>query len=185
MEGKELTKNHSKILYGIAILMMLYHHLFAYPERIGGNYVDVTKLLFSNLDIELKLAWFSKMCVGIYAFISGYGLYNSTKKCKDASNSMWRNLYEDYKNIIKHLISFYKKYWLVFIIFVPIGFVFFDRTFSLKEFLMNFIGKKDSYNAEWWYVFQYIKMLIVFPIIDVYFFTFINISYCNVIGVYI
>lgn len=32
-----MTKRHSQMLYGIAIMLMLYHHLFAFPERMGGT----------------------------------------------------------------------------------------------------------------------------------------------------
>lgn len=36
-----LTKAHTKSLYGLAILLMLYHHLFGFPERINDSYFSI------------------------------------------------------------------------------------------------------------------------------------------------
>ena len=52
-----MTKKHTQMLYGIAIAMMLYHHLFCIPSRLNCNYFSVLG------NIELKLAWFcSNLC---------------------------------------------------------------------------------------------------------------------------
>lgn len=40
-----LTKEHSKILYGLAIIMMLYHHLFCIPSRLNCDYLAVPDIL--------------------------------------------------------------------------------------------------------------------------------------------
>ena len=37
--------------------------------------------------------------------------------------------------------------------------------FKLGEFIGNSNRKSCSYNAEWWYVSYYIKMLVTYPII--------------------
>lgn len=67
-----MTKNHTKMLYGLAILLMLYHHLFC-AGRLDTEYLSVLGPV-----LEEKLDWFCKICVAIYAFISGYGLCVST-----------------------------------------------------------------------------------------------------------
>ncbi|ALS18150.1 acyltransferase family protein [Clostridium butyricum] len=163
-----LTKENSNLLQGIAILMMLYHHLFCIPERLNTNYISLLDI--NNINIELKLAWFFKICVAIYAFITGYGLYIVANKIE--SNNVIDKLIKDYKLILKKLINFYKQYWIVFIIFVPIGFIFFYREFNFFEFIKNFIGISSSYNREWWYVNQYIKILLMFPVINLFFYDF-------------
>ena len=37
MLRRKITKEDSQRLYGLATLMMVYHHLFCIPERIGGG----------------------------------------------------------------------------------------------------------------------------------------------------
>ena len=34
-----LSKNDSKMLYGIAIIMMIYHHCFISPTKLGGDFI--------------------------------------------------------------------------------------------------------------------------------------------------
>lgn len=160
-----ITRQQSKILHGFAILMMLYHHLFTTPEALGVSYKSL--LAFFSQDAEIRLAWFFKICVGIYAFTSGYGLCRLLKE-KDQERKDEHNLFallkEDYKVTIKQLFSFYKQYWLVFVIFVPIGFIFFGIPFDIEEFVLNFIGIKSTYNGAWWYVFFYVKLLLILPL---------------------
>lgn len=165
---KGLNKNHTKMLQGLAILMMLYHHLFSTPEALGVEYSSLLK--FGDVNIELHMAWFFKICVAIYAFVSGYGLYKSFANSKAGKSlSFWEILKSDYVIVLKKLFSFYTVYWLVFIIFVPIGFVFYDKQFNIKEFVMNFLGIESTYNGAWWYVLQYLKMLLTLPLVDAVF----------------
>lgn len=164
-----ITKEQSKALQGIAILMMLYHHLFSTPEALGIPYISL--LHFGEINVELKMAWFFKICVGIYAFISGYGLCKSLylNNLNKSTDKFYLTCINEYKLIIKKLWSFYTQYWLVFIIFVPIGFIFFNKIFIFDEFILNFIGLSSSYNGAWWYVYQYLKMLMILPVIDMFF----------------
>ncbi len=158
-----ISKDQSKIIQGIAILMMLYHHLFSTPEALGVPYNSLLKI--GEYNIELKMAWFFKLCVGIYAFISGYGLYHSLKS-QTKSDNFFRNLINNYKIVLKKLLSFMLQFWLVFAIFIPIGFIFYDKSFDLSEFILNLLGFSSSYNGAWWYVAQYMKMLMILPLIN-------------------
>lgn len=165
---KGLTKQHSLLLFGIAILLMLAHHLFAFPERLHIGYISIGKINGNN--IETVFGIFGKLCVGIYSFISGYGLYLVFRILKkNIYSTMWDYFKSGYKLILKKITSFFKIYWLVFGAFIPVGFVFFNYSFNIREFLSNLIGIKASYNGEWWYVNQYLKMLLWFPLIDKYF----------------
>lgn len=153
-----MTKKHTQMLYGIAIAMMLYHHLFCIPSRLNCNYFSVLG------NIELKLAWFCRICVAVYAFITGYGL------CKSSPTKMETNLFkkitQDYKFILKHLFQFMKKYWIVFVFFVPIRMIVNPPLITPKSFIMSLFGLDYTYNGEWWYIKKYIVLLILFPILN-------------------
>ena len=70
------TKKQSLAVKGVAILMMLWHHLF-YP----GNYAEFTLNCWPIMESQaVHIALFSKICVSLFAFISGYGLFLSYRK---------------------------------------------------------------------------------------------------------
>lgn len=74
----------------------------------------------------------------------------------------------DYTYAWRHIFSLLKKYWIVFAVFIPYGFIAgkfkFDNT---AVFLLNLLGLKSSYNNEWWYVGQYLFMMMLFPFINI------------------
>ena len=73
-----ITREQSSVLRGIAILMMIYHHIFATPEIYGFEYFSV--LSFGGINVERYVAWFFKIALGLYLFVSGYGMYYVLKK---------------------------------------------------------------------------------------------------------
>ena len=102
---KIITKNKSKSIKFIAVCLMITYHLFAFPARI----VEVSyNSLFEigGQTIEFYISRAGGICVGMFTFLSGYGLYISYNK----------NI--SYKGIFKRIYNFYKKYWLVFFIFI-------------------------------------------------------------------
>ena len=158
-----LNKYKTKAIYGVAIIMMIYHHLFSLPGRLDYNYVPV--LFINGVNVEEIIAWFCKICVAMYAFITGYGLIKTADKYKKVNPA--GRLVNDYKIIIKQAVKFFMKFWLVCLFFLPIKFQIIGHKFESEEFITNLMGINCSYNGEWWYVFQYIKMLLIFPIVDV------------------
>ena len=173
-----LSKKQSVMLQGIAIMMMLYHHLFSTPDALGISYTSL--LSFIGEEAELRLAWFFKICVGMYAFITGYGMVRSYALARGQEISenfglfhskcetgFLKTLVINYKVSLKKLAQFYLFfYWPVFIIYMAVGFIFFKKEFLIGEFLLNLLGISSSYNGAWWYVLQYVKMLLTLPVID-------------------
>lgn len=64
-------------------------------------------------------------------------------------------------------ISLMKQVWLVFIIFIPIGIIFFNKKWRFRELILNFFGISSSINKEWWYIRFYICLLLMFPLLDI------------------
>lgn len=166
MENNEykFTRSHTQIAKGVAITLMMFYHLFAFPDRIQGvSYVSIMpywlQSIFSSNSIEFFLADFGKICVAMYLFLSGYGLYLSSLSKRNFT------IKDSYKKMIKFLIN----YWTVFLIFVPIGLIFFNSSsqyhFNVIVFMENFFTLSSSYNGEWWFVRLYIELLLVFPLV--------------------
>lgn len=160
-----LTREHSGILYGMAILCMLDLHVFCMTESIKDWY-----LVFGMP--EVYIGWFGKICLMLYAFISGYGMDRSGggKNYK----TFWYVIKEDYRKVFRHLLGLYRKYWLVFFLFVPYGMFLGVRQFSAGEFFLNFIGMKCTYNGEWWYLRTYVGIMLLFPFLNYLFRSVLN-----------
>ncbi|CAI0996730.1 Uncharacterized protein conserved in bacteria [Serratia quinivorans] len=149
----EISINKSNYLKGIAIILMLIHHLFAYPSRISPD-VPVYHIV-SSVDIEMFVGLFGKICVSMFLFLSGYGF--SLKK-EVTFKYIWGKL----KNL-------YISYWIVLFIFVPIGIIFFPgERYSLSPslFLENLIGIKSTYNSEWWFFKLYVLYVLSLPLLS-------------------
>lgn len=145
-------KNKSKYIKGFAIVLMLIHHLFAFNSRIENvNYISI--LSIRGQTIENYIGIFAKICVPIYLFVSGYGLYYCYKEKVE------------YKSILKRALNILKIYWIIMILFLIIGIMIGKREFNFIEFVQNVLTISSSYNGEWWFLNTYIILLILFPFI--------------------
>lgn len=73
------TKKESNVIKGIAIILMLMHHLWRFPDRLYYSGITDNFTIFGQ-SISLYLGDFGKICVSLFFFISGYGLYTSHTK---------------------------------------------------------------------------------------------------------
>ncbi|HHW7567491.1 TPA: acyltransferase family protein [Mannheimia haemolytica] len=137
-----ITKEQSNFIKGIAIILMLVHHLFAYSDR----YPEDAEIYFLSTSIRYEqiLGEIGKYCVPIFMFIGGYGFAKSSNKGKHTSYYLNKILY------------IFIGYWLVFIVFVPLSYYFSEWQFVSLEprvIISNFLGISNSYNREWWFFF--------------------------------
>lgn len=154
MYDKSISKRMSLSIKGVAIMLMVIHHLYAFPNRIiDQTYISIFEV--NNMPIEYYLGLFSKICVSIFLFLSGYGMYITyfNKKINSAS-------------IKKRVQSFYLKYWFIFIIFITLGIIIGKVSANSKELFLNFLGISSSLNGEWWFIKVYLVLIIIYPLIN-------------------
>lgn len=157
----KFDKRITNICKGVAILLMIVHHVFPGMENYG--------LRIFGLWVMPQLAIFGKVCVSIYLLLSGYGLYES---CKDKPFSLHTFYW-------KRLKSIYVNYWIIFAIFVALGyfaytpyfFNFISTPYSQKwNLLLSFLGLQYfangymGFNPSWWFVSQILLLYLLFPI---------------------
>jgi hypothetical protein len=155
----EFTREKTNISKGIAICLMFSHHLFAFNYRLlnGNSYVP----LIPGFNTEFYIGKFGNICVAMFLFLSGYGLFLGWARSQQSS----------IRYSLTKLKNFYLTYWLYFLIFVPIGLIFFQEiTFwnsnqirfsrDVIVFLMNFSGWYYTYNGEWWFVRIFLIILL-------------------------
>lgn len=143
----QIKKEDYSSLKVIALIMMVLLHTFAFKDRLNGhNYISFFPKV-NGKEIEYYIAQSSRICVGIFVLLTGYSL--SLKKYK---------ILEKYK-------KFYFNYLIIFFIFIPIGYYQKFYTFEIKEFILNILGIKPTYNGEWWYIREYLLLLLTYPIL--------------------
>lgn len=144
----------SKYIKGFAITLMLFHHLFAFNDRIQNvNYISVGAI--GEQTIENYIAIFARICVPIYLFVSGYGMYHYYKNKSEVK----------YKDLLKRILNILKIYWIILISFLVIDIFLDKQEFYLVEFIKNMLTISCSYNQEWWFLNTYIILVILFPFI--------------------
>lgn len=145
----DITKRDSKMLKGVAILSMLMLHLFCRRENL-----PYTPLMWlGDTPLIYYFGLFGDICVPMYCFVSGYAHY--LQSSKDELQQRWRRL-------MRFLIQF----WVVVALFSLIGILIGDTTIpgSAKDFILNCLTVKFSYNGAWWYVNIYIVLVAVQPL---------------------
>ncbi|WP_019551956.1 acyltransferase family protein [Propionispira raffinosivorans] len=155
------TIDDTNLAKGVALCLLLIHHLFYSPSN---NYVDimVNGRQFSNIVSE-----FSKVCVAMFVLLSGYGLNESTDKKQYTNLSFYK----------KHLSKIYSNYWFIWVAFVPVGILYFnislesvyDNNVALK-IILNILGVQNyfgfyGYNATWWFIGAIVPLYIMFPLL--------------------
>ncbi len=160
----DLSLSESVQIKGIALLLLLTHHLFMFRN---GLYSDIE---ISNHGLVNEIGQIAKVCVAIFVSLSGYGLGLKYKSSKV-------DILPFYK---RRFTKLYKGYWLIWILFVPLGVFCFGRTLESvynddvvwDNLLINLIGLQDftqtgSYNATWWFMSCIIAFYLFFPLIIV------------------
>ena len=137
------TKEHTQIAKGAAILLMLLHHLFGIAVNVD---------YFQN-DFFSALGGFGKVCVSMYAFMSGYGLYLSYKA----------------KGTLKpfsRILSLYLRYWIVLVFAIIPSMLIFDGEalkIGIVKTVMNFLGLYCTWNPNAWFMFPYFAFILLLP----------------------
>ncbi len=157
-EAVTFTRNDTKVIKAIAIVLMFIHHLFFFPERIAEDITYIPLFSFGGNTIEYLIGQFGKICVMLFVFLSGYGTF---WVCKDQS------MRKISKVIAQKCKKLYFVYWQVFLIFIPICLLAGAETVPLdfEQFLWNFSGLKITYNGEWWFFTPFVVLLVAFPLI--------------------
>lgn len=162
MMYKKLSIQDSNVLKGIAILLMLCHHLF-YSSDYG-----FTDIKIHSFNIINTFALMCKVCVAIFVFISGYGL---TEKYKGKENINLKKFY--WNRFVKLFIN----YWFIWLIFVPISVLWLGPSFAEQyggnhipaKIVLDFIGILNwfdiyPYNPTWWFYSCIIGLYIMYPL---------------------
>lgn len=173
------NKHTTSLIKGIAIILMITTHvlgLFSY----GSSYYTIGIPAGGGITVETIIGRAADICVYLFAFISGYGLFHSYQD-KDVKSIFFSTLTK--------IIQFLLCYWLViFILFLPFYAVNQGSNFQFVELIKTMFGHHGFFSYGW-YVYFYLMLLITLPfarkILDINKWLSIAISYIPFIGTYI
>lgn len=165
--SKGITSKQSVMLQGLAAAMMLYHHLFIRPDML---FVEYSTILGETR--EIRLALFCKLCVAIYAFVSGYGMCSVFLRAASEGKEEMRFftlLRQDYTLVLQKLLRFFSIYWFCVLLYFACENLFLGKEKPLSELLPNLLALSDSLNGSWWYALEYVKILLFLPLLHLLF----------------
>lgn len=161
-----LSRQQTTQVKGIAVIFLVMHHCLPFSTRqpYGLELKSMLPFGFGGLPLYEQFGHFGKICVPLFLFLGGYGLFASKVKRTGEDVSI---LY----GFSKTTIRLFTALWKVFVFFIPIGLIFFHapgqyceehyvwNAFSDRSafaFFSNFFAWSTSYNGEWWFFKYYL-----------------------------
>lgn len=142
-KSKYLDMKSTQVIKVIALLLMFCHHFFNEGWMIDSS---AFKPIFyvGKFTPEMVIGDAGKVCVAVFALLTGYGMFFSFQK-----NSRFRKL-------CQRIIQFLVKFWLIlFTTFVPL-YCMIRQTCGFKTILLAMSGLESSVNMFSWYVYFYV-----------------------------
>lgn len=140
---KAFNKNVTSQMKAIALLLMLVHHLWREP-----GFVRFEPVAYGN--ILLSIGLMCKICVGIFMFLSGYGLMASS----------WSGG-ADY-SIVNRLKKVLQPFWLIVVLVAPFLLLYDD--ISWYDVVTDSMLLTSKMNGSWWFMQTYVIFVICFPL---------------------
>lgn len=154
------SSKSSATVKGLAVIFLLIHHL------LNSKYPFTSLLVGDEYDYLAPLVSSAKVCVYLFLLISGYGLYLSYSKQEDSFDHTLRF-------VLRHIVKLYSMYWIIYIIFVPMGLLFgrspADIYSSWTDAIWDILGLAYLHGTPsiintWWYNSMIILFYVAFPV---------------------
>lgn len=149
-----MSKEQSTTIKGVAILMMLFYHLF--------NRAEVNEICspFIMIGEHSLIHYLSQACypVTFFLILSGYGL-----------TYLYRHNTLSIQSESCRLLKLYIHYWIVLLIFMPIAYCLYPTMYKydILHLMGNITAIRCNYNGEVWFLFPYTMIsLTAWPIIQ-------------------
>lgn len=149
-----LTKQQARVLKGIALLFMIWHHLFGFPYRLSE---EVSYFQTGDVFVygwEYFIGVFGKFCVPLFIFLSGYGLWLVSGSL--SHQALHQTLFQRGKRLVL-------MYWMAFLVVVAAATWGVNIPFDLPLFIKNLVGVQMVYDGNWWFLRVYLFLLICYP----------------------
>ena len=161
----DVSKDDTLAVKGIAIMMMLVHHLFAFPARLlPGTHFNSLFVFADSTTLEWHVSAFCKVCVAIFTLLAGYGIFKSYSSKLLPGDEQCESLLAFFARRLKRL---YFKVWPVFIVFVPLGLILGKPNVNtyVSQWIRNALLLETNFNFEWWFLTEYVILIFMTPMV--------------------
>lgn len=165
---KKFDKEMSLAIKGIAILMVLFHHMFRSNLSVLENY-NITYFPFPETNV-CNIGTVFKICVGIFCFISGYGMYLGYQK-KTTSSARWV-LMREVKMLLPFCFAVILCWIANFIMRGNVPDIYFKNNCyeGIGNMLVELFGcatlfGTPTFCTEWWYISAAVVYIFVTPFV--------------------
>lgn len=172
---KDITKKDSAIIKGIAILILMCHHNFRKAGLFQGY--EISFWPFTQ-NFIIDISYFFKISVGIFLFVSGYGLTLSYQ----SRNKDYLLTKKDYTSwVVQRLFKLLSGFWFVFVIMSIICQLLNGRTwdiyfsegilYGIFQYIVSFLGLARLFEMPnlvytWWYMSAAVMAVVIVPILN-------------------
>lgn len=168
----DFSKNDTLILKGVAIIFLLVHHCYCSVDRFSQYNIDFTPFSQSTI---VYISSFLKICVGMFVFLSAFGM---TKSLKKQNTNLDLSTKEFIVYTIKRYWNLWSKWIFLFALCELFGFIFSQRQFevygegykSIVYLIIDLLGFADLFHtpifvATWWYMSLAFLLILIFPLV--------------------
>lgn len=166
----KFSKDDTSVAKGLAILMMMFHHCFLGPDRYEGFGVSFFPI---GEKVTVMIAVTMKLCVGIFVFLSAYGMMK-TFKYSETKYGHYTSVAFCVRRYVKLILGFLAAYIICFVgscIFGPTPKeVYGGGIRGILAALIDVLGLSDLYSTPtlvgtWWYMSLAVILIFIFPLL--------------------
>jgi len=142
-----MTKRESQMMKGVAILLMLFLHLF----NQLGNVNLCHNLIYIGSEPLAYILSRAANPVAFFLILGGYGMYKVNER---GDRHRW-----------SRVLKLFIHYWIILIAFVSIGHFMFPAKYpgSATAVFANFTSFHTTYNGEMWFLLPYVVLSLLAP----------------------
>lgn len=144
-----MSKAESQMMKGVAILLMIFLHLFNQLPNVDEChnflYIDGLPLVYILSRATNPVAFF--------LILGGYGLYKVNER---GDKHRW-----------SRVLKLFIHYWIILLLFVIVGHSISPEKYpgTLSTILANITSFHTTYNGEMWFLFPYVILSLLAPLI--------------------
>lgn len=143
-----LTKQHTAVLKGLAIIMMIFHHVNIHMVTLSYplEYPPVYECLGRD----------AKACIALFAFVTGYGYFFIDQKATSRMDA-WRHC----------ICKFYPRFLCVYVLMVllsllfPVGSL---QPLNAGQYILGALGLCDTFYDYWYIAFYLLATCLILPL---------------------
>ncbi|MCD8146499.1 MAG: acyltransferase [Clostridiales bacterium] len=176
-EAGQFSVRETNIVKGVAIIILVFHHCFLSTRRFGAY--DVSFFPFTE-EIIIFAARAGKCCVGIFTFLSAYGLSRTYQKRSACGEGEISDRVRTEKFVLRRTVNLLSGFLFVFVLVFVCGlflgpkpsFSYYTKDsgvlLSAYYVLLDALGLSNladtpSLIATWWYMGLALTVILLFP----------------------